>query len=364
MKTTAAAVVIILAVFGGIGWWLRVYQYATNSTLVALGAVAFSCIAAFQAYRSAQAATKTSALAQLNEERAKFRWEIDVHPDGDRYVLRNRGTVLAHDVKLAADECTFIGFENHEGDVGPDIEPGHSKAFYARYTMMSAPGNEVQIDWLPEGEKTRKRHSDVLEPIPNKQFEETVKRRQVERDAEEVAHRQLCVEIRNHLVDLADAWGAFQSDASVRNKARVQALVSALPSNMVREIGFAVDVPRDHWGPQQWPLEIWAFEENDKPLVRENAAMIELMWNLTWVQIPPIVEADISQSPRPWYRIEDAVHGYIALVRSREKGEPTLIDGPRDRKAAQEAKRDFEAFSGRFEAQKQRNQAAQQTTSD
>jgi hypothetical protein len=203
--------------------------------------------------------------------------------------------------------------------------------------MMSAPGNEIQISWLPDGEKKRRTHFDVLEPIPNKTFDDVVKRREVERDAEAAMRRQWCVEIRRLLIDLADAWGDFQTKATPQNKMRVQALVSALPGNMVREMGYAVDVPRDHWGQGQWPLDVWALDEKDKKLVRDNAPMIELMWNLTWVQIPQVAEADISQSPRPWYRIEDAVSGYVELVHNRAEGKRELIDGPRDRKHREEA---------------------------
>ena len=65
---------------------------------------------------------------------------------------------------------------------------------------------------------------------------------------------------------------------------------------MAKEIGYEVDVLRDLWGPGQWPLEIFVQPEDQK-LVRENAPMIELMWNLIQVQLPEIVDADNSQSP-------------------------------------------------------------------
>ena len=61
-------------------------------------------------------------------------------------------------------------------------------------------------------------------------------------------------------------------------------------------------------------------------------------------------------NPEPWYRIEHAVWGYVELVRNREQGKRELIDGPRDRKATEEAKKDLAAFSARFEEQKKRNQ--------
>jgi hypothetical protein len=64
------------------------------------------------------------------------------------------------------------------------------------------------------------------------------------------------------------------------------------------------------------------------------------------VRIPRVAEADISQNPDPWYRIEHAVWGYVELVRSREQDKRfdltsgvwrELRDGPRDRKHREEA---------------------------
>lgn len=85
-------------------------------------------------------------------------------------------------------------------------------------------------------------------------------------------------------------------------------------------------------------------DPNDKQLVRENAPMIELIWNLWQVQLPPLAEADLSQPPRYWYRVEDAVYGYIELVRNRESGKRQLIDGPRDRKQREDAQKMLQRF--------------------
>ena len=148
---------------------------------------------------------------------------------------------------------------------------------------------------------------------------------------------------RRLLLDLADAW----ADASPRNKIRVQALVAALPGNMAKEIGYEVDVLRDLWGPGQWPLEI--FVQPGRPETRrENAPIIELMWNLIQVQLPEIVDADNSQSPMGWYRIEHAVSGYVELVRRRQKGDRELLDGPRDPKHREEAIKQLADFKQRF----------------
>lgn len=107
--------------FGVAAWAMHVFTKAELRDYITLGAVGIACVAWVQAARSANAATKTAALAELNEERKKYGWAIAVHPDGDRYVLRNTGTLVAHDVKFVVDEYTFVEFEHHEGEQGPDI---------------------------------------------------------------------------------------------------------------------------------------------------------------------------------------------------------------------------------------------------
>lgn len=349
MKWSLLTAVIIAAAFGGLGWWLRTYHFAGVSTLVTLGAVAIATFAGFQAARSAHASSKTSALALKNEERAKYGWTITVHPEGDRYVLRNMGTLTAHDVRfINVDPHTFIQFEQHEGERGPTIERGHAVAFQATFTFGSS-GNAVELDWQPEGEKTRRTFKDVLDEIPNKFSEETTKRWQTERDAEAAMNRVWCAEIRKILIELAGAWGDFKAKDTPQTRSRVQGLVSALPSNMVRAMGNAVDVPRDFWGEHQWPFENWVQERKDKQLVRENAPMIELMWNLTWVQIPRVRGGDLSQPPDPWHRLEHAIHGYVELVRNRERGKIEFRDGERDRKSTEDAMKMFERFKPMLE---------------
>lgn len=61
------------------------------------------------------------------------------------------------------------------------------------------------------------------------------------------------------------------------------------------------------------------------------------IWNLWQVQLPGLVDADLSQPPRYWYRIEHAVHGYVEMVRNRESGRRELVEGPRDRKQREDA---------------------------
>lgn len=365
MKLSVSVAVIIAVVFGGFDFWLWRHHHSPAATLVAVGAFGIACFAQFQASRSQHNSAKTAALALRNEERLKYDWDITADAEGGRYVLRNMGTLTAHDVRfIHLAPRSLIKWEEHEGEQGPTIPRGHAVAFRAPQTFQSS-GNAIEFDWLPEGESKRQTHKDVLPDIPRKNpfADMAAKRRETERDAEAaaVAARQWCVEIRRHLIDLAGAWADYQSDATPQNKMRVQALVSALPSNMVREMGHAVDVPRDFWGHNQWPLEDFVQDADDKQLVRDNVAMIELMWNLRWVQIPQFTEhSDLSQNPDPWHRIEHAVYGFRDLVRNREQGNRELRLGPRDRKRREETKK----MIAENQAALERSQAAGQSERD
>ena len=64
--------------------------------------------------------------------------------------------------------------------------------------------------------------------------------------------------------------GAYIADTdNLTKKKRVQALVSAL-SNYAKEIGYAVDVPRDFWGPDQWPFENFVADRSDKKIIARD----------------------------------------------------------------------------------------------
>jgi hypothetical protein len=276
---------------------------------------------------------------------------IVLHPDGGHYVLRNTGTLKALDVKLLVEgDYARAVFLQHEGDTGPDIPTNQAKAFGASFPW-SGRGNEIQVDWLPEGEQERQIFNEVLEPTPNNiaAFQEK-QRDQMDRQSEatEAAISRYAAECRRLLVDLADAWATYLADPGPSNKIRVQGIVGALPTNFVREIGYAVDVPRDFWGPNQWPFEGWFPEApEDQSLVRDNAGVIELIWNLRDVQIPVFVEPDRSQRPDPWLRVERAIYGFRDLVRQREAGERELRDGQRDRSRKEDARRMFDAHGAK-----------------
>jgi hypothetical protein len=319
--------------------WLLAFTPAAPKDFIALAAVVVACLAWFQSRRSANAATKSAAIAAANEERSKYGWTITLHPNGDHYVLRNVGTLAAHDVKFGQPDgapAPRARFLMHDSDAGPVIQPGQAKAFFA-YSTFSEPNLELVIDWLPEGESQRQTFTEAVPPQSSSAFEEHVKERKAETAAEALVRERAISETRKLLIELAAAWGDYQDDPSASNKLRVQGLVGALPTNVVKEIGYAVDVPRDYWGPGQLPLEGLVQKPEDRELVRRDAPLIELIWNLWQVQLPGIVDADLSQGPDPWYRVEHAVNGYVELVRNRESGQRPLRDGPRDRKHREDA---------------------------
>jgi hypothetical protein len=341
-----------------LGLWLLGFTPAQPQDFVALAALLVAGLAWFQSYRSANAATqsasaatksadastKSATIAEANEERAKYGWSITLHPDGDNYVLRNVGTLAAHDVKFGTqDGHPGARFLVHDANEGPSIQPGEAKAFHA-FSTWSSPSIELVIDWQPEGESQRRSFNEALPPMSNAAFEEHVKEGKESNAAQELARERSDSETRRLLIELAAAWGDYQEDSTNRNKIRVQGLVGALPLHLAKLIGYAVDVPRGLWGPDQWPLEAFIQAPHNKELVRKNAPMIELIWNLWQVQLPATVDADLSQSPRYWYRIEHAVNGYVELVRSREAGTPELLEGPRDRKHREEAQKMFKQF--------------------
>jgi hypothetical protein len=148
------------------------------------------------------------------------------------------------------------------------------------------------------------------------------------RAAEEAADEQNVAETRRVLLDLADVWSAYVAEtANFAKKLRVQALVAALPGNYAKEIGYAVDLPRDCWGPDQWPLENFVQDRNDK-IVAKNAPIIELIWNLLDVQLNRAAHTRRSARPRDWIRVERAVYGYLDLVHRREQNNRELVESP------------------------------------
>jgi flagellar biosynthesis component FlhA len=100
------SVVLIVAVM-----WLLTFTPAEPKDFIALLAVVVACLAWWQSHRSANAATrsaiastKSASIAEANEERSKYGWTVTLHANGDHYVLRNVGTLAAHDVKFGQAE--------------------------------------------------------------------------------------------------------------------------------------------------------------------------------------------------------------------------------------------------------------------
>lgn len=320
-----------------------------------LGVGTIALLALVQTWLSSSAATTSADLAKANEERKKYGWSIVLHPDGGHYVLRNTGTLAAQDVRLVIPgDFGHAGFLQHDGDTGPQIPPNQSKAFEAEFPWNSR-GTEIQVDWLPYGEHKRQLFNDVVQPTPDRvaEYETKVRQRLDEQSvANQAAVERCATECRRLLIELGDAWATYQADSSHQNKVRVQVIVGALPTNFVREIGYQVDVPRDFWGDDQWPPDLWVPDSaDDQALLRENAAVIELIWNLRQVQIPVFVEPDLSQPPDPWPRIERAIYGFRDLVRQRESGGREYRRGKRDRERREEADRTFKELNSRRGAQ-------------
>ena len=351
MQKRVLVTVLFVLVTVTIGVFMKLYTSAALRDFLTLGVGTIALLALVQTWMSSTAATTNAELAELDEERKKYGWSIVLHPDGGHYVLRNTGTLTARDVKLVVSgDFAHAAFLQHEGDEGPVIPSGQSKAFRASFPWTSR-GTEIQVDWLPDGEKERQVFNEVLEPTPNSiaEFEEKQREKlNKQNEAGDAAVDRYRAECRRLLIELADAWGAYSADSSQHNKMRVQAIVGALPTNFAREIGYAVDVPRDFWGDHQWPFENWVPDNiEDQKLVSENAAMIELIWNLRQVQIPVFVEPDLSQGPDHWPRIERAVYGFRDLVRQRESGNRESRDGERDRKHRADAEKWFAEMEAR-----------------
>ena len=344
--TTRMWVTAAFVVAGAVGGVLMtLFTSAELRDYFTLLTAILASLALVQTWMSSTAAAANTELARINEARKKYGWSIVLHPDGGHYVLRNIGTIAATDVclKMSGDYAN-AAFLQHDGEVGPVIPPGQAKAFGARFPWRSR-GNEIQVDWLPEGEQDRQEFNEVLEPTPNSIAAIEQKQRDRLDRAGEAANAEIAgyaAECRRLLIDLADAWASYLADPAASNKIRVQGIVGALPTNFAREIGHAVDVPRDHWGVHQWPFDLWFPEDPEgQTLLRENAAVIELIWNLRDVQIPVFVEGDRSQPPEPWPRLERALYGFRDLVRQRQSGERELRDGERDRQRRQDADRMF-----------------------
>ncbi|WP_280254030.1 hypothetical protein [Nocardia abscessus] len=345
-------------VVAGVGWWVWVVIDSGAQPKdwiappIALAAALISFQSWRQSRRSADAASANAELAKQNEVRARYGWSIHVHPNGSEYILRNTGTRDARDIRFSNEGefiiASFAGRKDADDD-GPSILSGESRAFIA-HRSYSGGGSEIEIDWLPDGEDDRKKFTEALPPLPNNHIEEVRKKRDQERATDHANFRQDVAEIRRLLLELSVAWPKYVEDTgNFAAKLRVQALVSALPMNYAKEIGFAVDVPRGYWGPEQWPFDKFAFSDSDKVIAVDDAAVIELLWNIMDTQFEPIARSEYSAYPRPYYRIEHAVEGYLDLIKRREAGDREQRESPADKKHHEEAMRMISQAQESFE---------------
>jgi hypothetical protein len=297
-----------------------------------------------QAKRSADAAQRNLEISELQEHRRRFGWQVTLHPNGAEYVLRNIGSVNATDVKLEdPKDFSLLKFVRPEDEGGLTIRPGESKAF-AALQAFGRVGTEILIEWVTEGEQARRQWREVLPPRSSADFDRFKAEGAEQRERQRVESIEYAEETRSRLIDLATAYGEYLADKEdVTKKLRVQALVSALPANFVKEIGYEVDVPRDYWGKNQWPFSefVHADRADDRALVDRDSATIELIWNLAAVQIPRRGGVGSSAALHPYYRIEHAVYGHIDLVRRREAGNRELQDSPEDEESQRRAQQMF-----------------------
>lgn len=306
---------IIAAVATGTKWT------DVASPAIALGALVVATAAWRQNRRSADADHRSVDIAEAQEERRRYGWSVNLHPNGSHYELRNTGTVAAQAVELGG-SFMRIQFLSKDGDGRVDIAAGEARAFHA-ITGFSRGGVELIIDWLPEGETERRTWRETMPPMPNSWADRTREREENQARALD-RQRDDMRDQRELILRLGDAYADWKTDRdNPQKKLRVQLLVAALPPSIAREIGYEVDVARDVWGDGEYPFEFHVAEE-DRELISPARAEIELMWNMRQLAgyrvYGPIEAEGPSTEPRIWW----AVKGYASRVRERESGERQL----------------------------------------
>ncbi|MDJ0413812.1 hypothetical protein [Rhodococcus opacus] len=303
------------------------------SPLIASGALVVAVLARQQARRSADAAQTNATISELQEKRRRIGWVIESHPVPRRHVLRNVGTVIATKVELG-DKSNFamLTFVTSR-DEPVSIAPGEARAFDAA-PMYSAPGIEVSVSWVPEDEEESRTWVEVLEPSSSEASDRG--RDQQRKDAQKIREEQRrhdqAKEWRDLLLKLGDAYEDYRSDReSARKKLRVQLLVAALPPGMAREVGYEVDVARDVWGPDEYPLDCQLAAE-DRHIVDGVLPQIELVWNMRSLEGTPAYRPADSEVPSSEPRVWWAIHGYVERVKERESGERRLRRSREDQK--------------------------------
>lgn len=330
--------------------------------LIAFFAVVAAVLSMIQSKRSADSSGTSARIAELQEERLKYRWSIEPHPSQSRYVIRNLGSRAAFEVRIGDEEGSPPSFfEGVSKGEEVSIASGEARSFIYIQTFGNA-GIEIDISWRPEGESERRTWREVLEP-PAAEAAERNRRDELhekQRDRERDLHRDETREWKATMVELADAWSEYrQNPTDAKLKLRVQILVASLPPQFAREMGYAVDVARDVWGEGEWPFESFV-ADTDADVIKDVLPEIELLWNMRTVSgysvYGPIGAQGPNSEPRIWW----AVQGYVERVRERESGNRRLRRSPADEKHRQE----MLAMSKRAEADFKRIQAADAASPD
>lgn len=339
----AVGLVSVAAIQGGTS--LQV----ASSVLAAL-ALLVSAFALRHSAKSAEAALRSAAVAEDQEQRRKYGWAVALLPDGSAYELRNTGSQNAKSVRLAGDFFD-IGFIHEEGRTGGsvNIDAGEAKVFDAR-TSYGQVGLEVEISWQPEGSDEGERKWREVIPQPPREFHAQSDRRHDARIRAEEHRREDMWHLQEKMLQLGEAYSRWKANpADLGNKLQVQLLVAALPPALAREIGYEVDVARDVWGPEEYPLTRLIPEE-DRHLVEGQLAEVELMWNMRRVSdyavYGPTSALGPNEEPRIWW----AVRGYVERQKERLAGERKLRRSPEDQKKYNEDMSLLEKLSDHYPA--------------
>lgn len=342
--TGASALVGVagLALVAAAAIWSDTLLQLASPGLAAL-ALLVSAAALRQSARSADAASRSAAIAEDQEQRRKYGWVIRPRQDDGEYELRNIGSVDARCVRLSGDFFKVEFIHEHGGEPEPvHIDAGEAKVFYALKSFSHA-GREVDIVWQPEGEPER-RWREVIPPGP-RDLGDRKDLRYEERARADECRRVEARELQQRILQLGDAYSRWKADPSdPAKKLRVQLLVAALPPDLAREIGYQVDVARDVWGPEEYPPFMFVSAE-DRHLVEDEFPEIELMWNMRQVAGYEVYGPTDAEGPNTEPRIWWAVGGYAERKKERQSGERKFRRSPADQRHHHEAMARLKGFT-------------------
>ncbi|WP_415394349.1 hypothetical protein ACMTN4_00875 (plasmid) [Rhodococcus globerulus] len=306
------------------------------SPLIAIAAVVVAVFAMMQSRRSADAAHRNLTISELQENRRRHGWTIEPHPQADRYILRNTGTITATDVQLEGD-FFHLRFVTDTDTV--EIAPGEARSFDAA-SSIDQYGVEIAVTWRSENEKQRRTWTEVLQPSPAS--EASWKNFQKENAATRADERQRANAQREEslrlLLQLGDAYSTYKHEpADPASKLKVQ-LLASLPPHLAREIGYQVDVARDVWGENEYPFEGHLAEE-DHHIINGITPEIELMWNVRTVSGYSVYGPIDAQGPNSEPRVSWAIRGYVDRAKERESGNRQLRLSARDEAHREQTRR-------------------------